>query len=49
MLCGPVGCQGVIVQDQCPGCSPSVIDLSEQAHRNVCGVGTCEATAEVIP
>ena len=24
------------------------IDLSEMAHRRVCGVGTCEATVERI-
>jgi expansin (peptidoglycan-binding protein) len=42
LLCGPVGCQGVIVVDVCPGCGAGVIDLSETAHQRVCGVGTCE-------
>jgi len=49
MLCGPVGCQGVIVQDQCPGCGAYTIDLSELAHQRVCGVGTCEVTAQELP
>ena len=49
MLCGPAGCQGVIVQDVCPGCSVNVIDLSELAHQRACGYGTCEGTAEVLP
>jgi expansin (peptidoglycan-binding protein) len=49
VLCGPAGCQAVIVQDTCPGCGPGVIDLSELAHQRVCGAGTCEVTAEVLP
>jgi hypothetical protein len=44
ILCGPVGCQGVIVQDRCPGCGPGLVDLSEMAHQRVCGYGTCEVS-----
>jgi hypothetical protein len=49
LVCGPAGCQAVIVQDACPGCGADVIDLSEAAHERVCGAGTCEVTVEVPP
>lgn len=43
------GPNGTIVgtrQDACPGCDSAgvIVDLSEEGHRRVCGVGTCWVT-----
>lgn len=43
-LVGPAGTATVTRQDACPGCSASMIDLSERANELVCGAPahTCE-------
>lgn len=36
-ICGPGGCISATRQDACPGCSPSLLDLSEAGFAAVCG------------
>lgn len=36
---GPAGSVSVERRDSCPGCSATLIDLSEAAHEAVCGPG----------
>lgn len=49
-VCGPAGCATVTRHDACPGCGPTVLDLSEAGNRLVCGdpPHTCRATVQVI-
>lgn len=46
VVSGPGGTIIGTRQDACPGCDAAgvIVDLSEEGHRRVCGVGTCWVT-----
>lgn len=46
VVTGPAGQIVGTRQDSCPGCDAAgvIVDLSEEGHRRVCGVGTCWVT-----
>jgi hypothetical protein len=49
-VCGPAGCAVVERHDSCPGCGPSVVDLSEAGNALVCGEPphTCRVTMQPV-